>query len=95
MHDAAINGAKRLGRSIDMKRLDRECPPRMTARELTYGAANDAFGSSRHGDEAGIGISGGATTMRDYIRAFWDLERLMRGSDSTQHRNGSGDSGLT
>ena len=51
----------------------------MTARELTYGAANDAFGSSRHGDEAGIGISGGATTMRDYIRAFWDLERLMRG----------------
>ena len=30
MHDAAINGAKRLGRSIDRKRLDRECPPRKT-----------------------------------------------------------------
>eukprot|EP01044_Picomonas_judraskeda_P014238 COSAG03_NODE_2241_length_2964_cov_126.758115_1_plen_279_part_00 len=30
MHDAAINGATRLGRIIDRNRLDRECPPRKT-----------------------------------------------------------------
>ena len=50
----------------------------MTAAD-PHGAAYDAYGSGRAGDDAEIGITGGATTMRDYIRAFWDLERLMRG----------------
>ena len=36
------------------------------------------------GDEVAIGITGGASTMRDYIRAFYDLGRLTGESDADE-----------
>ena len=62
---------------------------RMTAAD-PHGAAYDAYGSGRAGDEAEIGITGGASTMRDYIRALYDLSRLTGASDADENDSDAG-----